>query len=57
MFQQVFRAQSEGLLVLPLIALGIFVTVYAVRVLAILRADPAVTEAHSRLPLEDDHHA
>ncbi len=57
MFQQVFRAQSEALLVWPLIALVIFLAVFVVRVIAIMRQRPQVTDAHSRLPFgEEDRH-
>jgi hypothetical protein len=50
----VFRAQSDELLVLPLIALGIFLAVYAVRVVGIARTKRDVIRSLESMPLEKD---
>lgn len=53
MFQQIFRTQSEQLLFLPLVALVLFITVFVVRVAHAFLQNDQLTEAQSRLPLND----
>lgn len=54
MFQQVFRAQSEALLTLPLFALGLFVFAFVARVIHTFRMTRGAVDDASRLPLVDD---
>lgn len=54
MFQAVFRTQSEALLVWPIIGLVIFITVFTLKVVAIMRRSDASVKQTSELPLEAD---
>lgn len=50
MFQAVFRAQSDAVLVWPLIGLVIFVVVFTVKVIGIARSN----DGAKHLPFEGD---
>jgi hypothetical protein len=54
MFQQVFHQQSSELLVLPLIALFLFIGVFFAQVVRIWRAPRNAIARQENLPLEDD---
>ena len=54
MFQAIFRAQSEEILVWPIIGLVIFIAVFAVKVIAIMRSPDSDVSQQSRLPLEGE---
>lgn len=47
---------NSPLLVLPLISLVIFVTVFMVMTVRAIRMDEALVDEISTLPLEEDHH-
>ncbi|MCC6808799.1 MAG: hypothetical protein IT381_15340 [Deltaproteobacteria bacterium] len=54
MFQAAFRAQSDALLIWPIAGLVLFVAVFLLNVIVIMRRSKEDIAAKSRLPLEGD---
>lgn len=54
MFQAVFRSQSEAILVWPIIGLAIFITVFTLKVISVMRSNDEDTKRRSELPLLKD---
>jgi hypothetical protein len=54
MFQAVFRAQSDALLAWPILGLVIFIAVFTVKVIAVMRSPSDDVKQRSELPLADE---
>jgi hypothetical protein len=50
----VFRSQSETILIWPIIGLAIFITVFTLKVIAVMRSNDEDTKRRSELPLMKD---
>ncbi|MBI5542567.1 MAG: hypothetical protein HY901_01665 [Deltaproteobacteria bacterium] len=54
MFQELFQAQSQDVLIWPLVAMFLFIAVFTFQLVRIIRTPRQVVLEHARLPLADD---